>query len=322
MTLNNINIEQIVNSSVFSLIMMPTEQCNFKCTYCYEQHKSIAFSDSTINAIKELFRNKGRRYHTLNIEWFGGEPLLKLRTILDLMKTAQSNFHVVRGGITTNAYLLTPNTINKLYDVGIKQYQITLDGDKEHHDKTRLTNNLNGSFDRVWASLLYLKESELVDLDVTIRIHLTIDNLDSVTRLLRKISETFEKDTRFNLLFKPLVQLGGENDSQLKVIPNHLEIPIANALEQISGKIRKKFATHKNLMDENSYCYASNPHNLVIRANGYINKCSVVLDEPKNFVGKLNQDGSISINEKRFKYWLRGLESLDSETLICPNYQP
>ncbi|CAK1718470.1 Radical SAM core domain-containing protein [Vibrio crassostreae] len=320
--MNSHKVQRLINSNEFSLIMMPTEQCNFKCQYCYEEHRNIAYSDRTIQAIKELLYRRGQRYQVLNIEWFGGEPLLKLRSILDIMKTAQSAFQVVRGGITSNGYLLNSNTIDELYAVGVKHYQITLDGDKEHHDKTRLTKSKRATFDKIWGNLLLLKESEHLDLDVTIRIHLTTDNLDSVTRLLREISAKFETDKRFHLLFKPIVQLGGENDSQLNVIPTHLEEPIVNALEQIAGKINKNFATHQKLLDTNSYCYASNPHHLVIRANGDINKCTVALDKPENTVGKLNSDGSISINEQRFKYWLRGLENLEPDVLLCPNYQP
>lgn len=318
--MNNLSLGQLINSSEFSLIMMPTEQCNFKCQYCYEEHNNIVYSDNTIQAIKELLRNKGQRYHALNIEWFGGEPLLKLRTILDIMKTAQSTFQMVRGGMTSNGYLLNSRAIDELYAVGVKHYQITLDGDKQHHDKIRLTKSHRGTFDKIWGNLLLLRSSGYLDLDITIRVHLTIDNLDSVTRLIRKILATFETDKRFHLLFKPIVQLGGENDSQLNVIPKHLEEPIVNALEQLSGKIRKNFATHEKLLNLNSYCYASNPHHLVIRANGDINKCTVALDKPENTVGKLNSDGSISINEERFKYWLRGLETLDPDTLLCPNY--
>lgn len=320
--MNNHKVQQLINSNVFSLIMMPTEQCNFKCQYCYEEHKNIAYSDKTIQAIKELLRKRGGRYHALNIEWFGGEPLLKLRCILDIMNAAQSAFQIVRGGITSNGYLLNRNTINELYTAGIKHYQITLDGDREHHDKIRLTKSKRATFDTIWGNLLLLKESKYLDLDITIRVHLTTDNLDSVTRLLRKISTIFETDKRFNLLFKPIVQLGGENDSQLNVIPVHLEDPIVKALEKIAGNISKKFATHQKLLDIDSFCYASNPHHLVIRANGDINKCTVALDKPTNTVGKLNSDGSISINKDRFKYWLRGLENLDPEVLLCPNYQP
>ena len=45
------------NQSVFNLIINPTLNCNFKCWYCYEEHKAQSrMTDSSIIAVKGACR--------------------------------------------------------------------------------------------------------------------------------------------------------------------------------------------------------------------------------------------------------------------------
>ena len=65
----------LTSDKKMSLVIMPTEKCNFKCKYCYETFRkgkmSPAVQDAIINYVKKNIRN-----HTeLAVIWFGGEPL-------------------------------------------------------------------------------------------------------------------------------------------------------------------------------------------------------------------------------------------------------
>ncbi|MFM6199382.1 MAG: radical SAM domain-containing protein, partial [Dolichospermum sp.] len=65
-------------------------------------------------------------------------------------------------------------------------------------------------------------------------------------------------------------------------------------------------------------CYAARPNSLVIRANGKVNKCTVALPDERNDVGTLQPDGQLKLIPGRFAPWVRGIETLDFETLGCP----
>ena len=57
------------------LILFPTEQCNFRCVYCYEDFVLGRMSESTISGILSLLSHRAADLDGLQISWFGGEPL-------------------------------------------------------------------------------------------------------------------------------------------------------------------------------------------------------------------------------------------------------
>lgn len=69
--------------------------------------------------------------------------------------------------------------------------------------------------------------------------------------------------------------------------------------------------TERSSVGESSYraCYASQLNSLVLRADGTINKCTVALSDPMKYLGKISEDGKISIDIDKFKWWTRGNSS-------------
>ena len=61
-----------------NLIILPTEKCNFRCTYCYETHEKQSMSKELQLAIVSYVKNEIHKYKALRVEWFGGEPLMSL----------------------------------------------------------------------------------------------------------------------------------------------------------------------------------------------------------------------------------------------------
>jgi uncharacterized protein len=65
-------------------------------------------------------------------------------------------------------------------------------------------------------------------------------------------------------------------------------------------------------------CYASKANSLTIRSDGSIGKCTVALKSSANSVGRINIDGSLSIDSEKFSPWLHGLASMKPGDLECP----
>jgi len=75
-------------SNYLNLIILPTEACNFRCTYCYETFENKKMPRSVVSGIKSLIDRRGEELDELEISWFGGEPLLALDVITEISKHA------------------------------------------------------------------------------------------------------------------------------------------------------------------------------------------------------------------------------------------
>lgn len=165
---------------IYMFIIGVTEQCNLRCSYCcysgsYENNRSHGLKSMTCGDMDEVYdfilQTATRR--PLHIAFYGGEPLLQYPLIQNSVLRGRELFgNDVLFSITTNATLLTPDKIDWLIGQNI-EIVISLDGPRSFHDKHRIFENGNGSFDKVRDALEYLMECHpqqrhLVSLQMTL----------------------------------------------------------------------------------------------------------------------------------------------------------
>jgi uncharacterized protein len=272
-----------------------------------------------VNAIKLLLNNRVPDLSNLNVQWFGGEPLLAYNIILDIMNhikilksTVNPDLNII-GTMTTNGYMLNQKTLKRLTEIGIKDYQITLDGNREEHDKLRIKSGIEGTFDNIWKNLISAHQSN-IDFLITIRLHVNGNNFESIKDLLSIISNEIGDDKRFNIFIRFLSRLGSANDNNLSITEDYSKI-----------NLLKKFAIDKGLILSNLdiykdkyLCYAANPTSYIIRANGELSKCTVALYNDNNIIGKINNDGTLELKQEKIYAWIRGIFSGNMNELSCP----
>jgi uncharacterized protein len=308
-----------LNKERAKFVILPTEKCNFRCEYCYEDFQQGAMSKETIEALKLLLSNRAEKLKLLHIEWFGGEPTLTNDIVLDISAHAQSltKKHPslkYMGGMTTNGYLLNADLLKQYCDLGVKFFQISLDGTREDHNETRFLANHEGTFDVIWNNLLAAKTTSL-DFTIILRIHFFLENYTNIVPLVEQINNIFLNDTRFKVFFKSIQQLGGKNDSKIPPITYEESERIKDFLKTL---ITNKKQIYETPISE-FVCYAAEPNAMVIRANGEINKCTVALKADYNKVGKLNHDGTVTIDSTKFFAWSKGFQNWEINSLNCPN---
>jgi uncharacterized protein len=130
-----------LNKHVF---IVTTDRCNLGCYYCYEEKQQwIKMSLETQEECKIFIKNMilGSKTDCFGICWFGGEPTLNMEAIENIgtfvKKLCIENEIVYEQFMVTNGTTMTENTVNKLFSLGLNRYQITVDGFKEDHDKSR-----------------------------------------------------------------------------------------------------------------------------------------------------------------------------------------
>lgn len=143
------------------LILLVHEDCNFRCTYCYEKFEKGAMSkeiaESIIRFIEKDVTENREKYDKIQLFWFGGEPLLNLKIIEFLsnkiLQIAEENDLEYSSDITTNGYLLNSRVFQRLVSLKINSFQITIDGTQEYHDKQRVLKNGQGTYTRIIKNL-------------------------------------------------------------------------------------------------------------------------------------------------------------------------
>ncbi|MDE7309294.1 MAG: radical SAM protein, partial [Lachnospiraceae bacterium] len=211
--INNLYVD-CMSSSILHLVILPTEQCNFRCKYCYESFTRGKMSDETMDAIIKYVRIHIHQYTGLQVSWFGGEPALEIDSIckmsqafLAICKHAKRRYWA---DITSNGYFINKENFEKLYQCNVFDYQITIDGIKSTHDCQRVLAGGGGSFDRIIDNLMDIKNHKKYKRwNITIRTNFSKEIYDIFDEYIEFYYSRFHDDSRFCFLFRPAGDWGG-----------------------------------------------------------------------------------------------------------------
>ena len=99
---------------------------------------------------RELDRVRPERFV---LTFFGGEPLLNLPVMYSspsgVGRAAKARGVRLRSNIITNGLLLTPEVVDRMLPFGLNGMKITLDGDRDTHNRMRPLRGGQGTFDRI-----------------------------------------------------------------------------------------------------------------------------------------------------------------------------
>jgi len=131
--------------------------CNLNCSYCfasqgkYHGERAVMSFEVGKRALDFLIENSAAR-RNLEVDFFGGEPLLNFEVVKELVAYARSiekkhnkNF---RFTLTTNGMLIDDDVID-FANKEMSNVVLSLDGRREIHDRFRVDYAGKGSFDRI-----------------------------------------------------------------------------------------------------------------------------------------------------------------------------
>ncbi len=314
-------MEQVMDSSLH-LIILPTEQCNFRCKYCYETFKKGKMSDTVQDSIIKYVRKNIHKHTSLYVSWFGGEPLEALDIIEKLSRVLQNICKVAKksysASMTTNGYNLSVETYKKLYDLGIYNYQITIDGLENEHDRQRVLESGQGTFATIIKNLISIKNgTKHFNASFIIRTNFTKRIYDNIEQFLEFYVRTFNNDSRFNFYIHKASNWGGDrvNSFSDDMLSENQYRDIIKSIIKYGIKINH--ASHfSHLNYQGCVCYASRKNSIVIGSDGILYKCTGDFEFEKNIVGLLNQDGILQYN-RNLLLWLGGLHESENKCDNC-----
>lgn len=140
-----------MNSSRKSIMLMITEKCNLRCTYCYEDHKRTGSMDleTALSILNAELPVADAANEKLRIEFFGGEILLNfvlLQQVYEYIETTYPHLDVIYA-FTTNGTLFGEKE-KRWFSERKEKFVCTLslDGTPKMHDRTRKTVQQTGSW--------------------------------------------------------------------------------------------------------------------------------------------------------------------------------
>ncbi len=315
--LKYLNLKRKYSNNMLNLMLVLTKNCNFDCTYCFERKENSNFTLEVEKNILELVKNKIKQINVLNIGWFGGEPLLKMDTIKrlgrDFKKISKKYSVEYYSVINTNGYYLNLENFEELLNVKTRNFDITIDGPAEYHNKSRPLKGGGETYHRIISNLLEIGNkyniNSLSSINTIINLRVNVSNKN------KNILKTWMQNDLPNKLknivriyFAP-VSIGGEKNSNAEKI---------NPLDTIGsiGKYQNiiydltKFAQNlgfltasgtMGLVPTYTACESENENRYVILPDGGIAKCPIIM----NRLGELDKKGDIIITkESEYIRWM------------------
>ena len=150
-------LKQKTAGVVKALCLHIAHTCNLNCSYCfasqgkYHGERAVMSFEVGKRALDFLIENSGTR-HNLEVDFFGGEPLMNFDVVKQLVAYARSiekekgkNF---RFTLTTNGVLVDDDVI-EWANRECANVVLSLDGRKEVHDRFRVDFAGNGSWEKI-----------------------------------------------------------------------------------------------------------------------------------------------------------------------------
>lgn len=179
--------------AVRTFTLLPTSYCNMGCDYCGQKHEKGSLASNHREAIRArvVAAIESARWERVHVQWFGGEPLLAYRPLIDLatsfVAAAAGSSTAYDSQLTTNGSLLTDSKIQELVTAGVTRFDITVDGPADVHDRSRVLKNGRRNYERL---MRVLREAipRHGDVYFVLRTNVTRANLAAIPEYLEEVS--------------------------------------------------------------------------------------------------------------------------------------
>jgi uncharacterized protein len=152
---------------VKALCLHVAHSCNLRCSYCfagqgnYQGEQALMSYETGKEALDFLISHSGTR-RNLEVDFFGGEPLLNWEVVKSLVAYARSREAETgkkfRFTLTTNGLLIDEDVID-FTNREMSNVVLSLDGRRETHDRLRKTPSGGGSYDLILPKFKRLVEA-------------------------------------------------------------------------------------------------------------------------------------------------------------------
>lgn len=313
------HLQQYFSNNSLGITVAPTIFCNLSCRYCFESPQNLRMDATVMAQMVEFVQKKvDEGLKTLSVNWFGGEPLLCMDIIEELsekwLAICQQKDVKYTAYIITNGTLYTPAVATRLKELKVTGAQITLDGDKEHHDVRRPYRGGQGSFEKIFTNIL----DTAGILPISLRVNVDRQNVDGVL--------DFYKSVHGHPRLEPHFQNG-----DIKVHYGHVRKYSASCRCSAEECLKdtefwlEEFKLNQYLSEKgmipmtypsiNSGCTATSINGYLVGPAGELYKCWNHIGEKEKVIGHI--DKPIAMDAMHISYLTESFEN-DEACRFCP----
>lgn len=282
---------------VLGLVLVPTTACNFACPYCFEENKpNVTMNDRTAKQLVK-FINTHPNAKSINLTWYGGEPLLafeRIKQLLEVFRT-EISIPIAKQHMVSNGYLLTPEVAEYMAKHGLQSVQITLDGPEKMHNRTRcLKGNGNDTFERILKNIDSLLKHQ-PQIKVSVRVNVDKANADAFFPLYKELAERWSDK---NIYIYPGFIRQDTPDGQ-NLCSRCITVDDGPEFFSMLSNQGANLKYHTKMMDKG--CMANQINSYIVGPRGEIYKCWNDVSNPKRIVGYIHRK-QLSNNNLLYKY--------------------
>jgi uncharacterized protein len=170
-----------------TLIIAPTLRCNFACEYCYVDLNANKMKVEDRVKLGKFFEKKLPEKKPAVVVWTGGDPSLAMDVVEDLslrfIDASERKGSTYRSSLITNGFLLDDGMRKHMRNSKIEQIQVSLDGSREFHDRSRFLHNGKPTYDTIMKNV----EDTCDEFHIYLRINVDRPNHSKIPDLLDDI---------------------------------------------------------------------------------------------------------------------------------------
>lgn len=239
---------------------------------------------------------------SLSVSWYGGEPLLSVPTIKRLSKVflKVNKYNAI---LFTNGYSFDDLLIDSLPELGIDVVHITIDGERDVHNKNRLLKDGSGTYDTILNNTLKILEKHGDRLYLNIRKNIDAYNINSVKGLLGEFVNYKNKNLRISIhpLVKPLTGIG--KDYCGAVESEEFERAFVQIQDYLLlNRFLKPYQLIPKFLNFHN-CFVNFINGFSIGPDGKIYKCFGDIHPSQHSIGMINDSGEIDLKQNKLNVW-------------------
>ena len=266
--------------------ILPTTRCNARCFYCYEHGmKQEDMTSETVAQTIEYIKNKTIDHKTININWFGGEPLLRFDIMEKisnrLITYCEETNKSFCASLITNGSLFDNDKIARVDSLCLKTIQITLDGTNLEYCKRKNYYDKNINLETILSNI----ESILKNSKARVHVRLNFDknNFEDTKVLIKQLKERFYGFKKLGIYAYPLFATHASKNPHIISIENANEY-FEELISLLNGNKNTLFLLPR---PKSTNCFVYNESSCVISSNGDILKCT---NAPNSVLGHLTEN--------------------------------